>query len=136
MQYLHPPLTSCITYLICNTRIKGHVEISICWSKFTTVNLWPQNVIFTLVLCQNHMSNMTHAIFIYKQILNWENMSVYKYYIIGWYNSWHFRTHVWVSHSCDIVNQKNWWKFWECNVGVAMWQCCKKHVNDIDMGIT
>ncbi len=30
------------------------------------MDLQPQNVIPTLVLCQNHMLNITHAIFTYK----------------------------------------------------------------------
>ncbi len=46
------------------------------------IDLQPKNVIPTLVLCQNHMLNITHAIFTYKRILNWENMQVNTYYII------------------------------------------------------
>ncbi len=100
MRYLHAPLTSytnypiynthiynnyelenqagiasCINYPICNTYFKGHAK---------TNRLFVQAYLrWTLKLkmqyphwyyAKNHMSNMTHAIFTYKQILNWGNM--------------------------------------------------------------
>jgi hypothetical protein len=45
------------------------------------------------------MSNMTYVTFAYKQILNWENMWVCKYFIINQYNNGHFKTHMHVLHS-------------------------------------
>jgi hypothetical protein len=99
MQYLYPPLTnytnypiynthiynnyelknqasiaSCINYPICNTYFKGHAKTNNCSSKQSPMDPQTKNAIPTLVLWQNHMSNMTHVIFTYKIILNWENM--------------------------------------------------------------
>ncbi len=52
MQYFHPPLTSCINYLICNNYIKSDVEINIYWSKLILG-------VRSTSKCNTHISIMT-----------------------------------------------------------------------------